>query len=275
VRFNKSTHRLEQTAAPRQSAVAAGARQQVGALVRQASPFFVDIAFSVIEDRDPGGFGQDGFGLAAAFEPAIGFLVLDRKLLVVFGLPLGAPPDLRVRHPKTLLRIGIHGYDRMDEQACVATVSYLAKPVLAPALRLVIDLASILNRQHMPARGGSRYEHRASRDHFLGCDRVVREKAPELRLLSSAIREVAETDCLPLNHPSRHEFAVPLQSGIAKIPNLQLHRRPPAPIRDGGNRITPDSPCSNGIALQHRNRSATWPDSHCNICAQASPFRGR
>src|SRR5215831_1595160 len=274
VRLDHSIHCFEQSATPSQHAIAASARQQVSTVVWQAIQLFVDVAFPIVEDGDHGSFGQHGFGLVAALEPAIGFFLLDGKLLVVLGFALRPTPDLRVHQTETLLRLRIHGYYRMHEQSGVGAVSNLAEPVLASALGLVVDLAGILNRQHMPPRCGSGHEHRPRRDHFLDGDRIVLEKAPKLHLLSSVVREVEQTDCFPPNYPLHYQLAVPLRPGIAKISNPQLHRRPPCAIRDGRNRITPDSLGSNRIALQHRNRGATWPESQCNMCAQASRVAG-
>src|SRR5258705_2061158 len=61
----------EQPAPVSQAAVSAGPRQKVGTCIRKASPFFVDIALAVVDDRDHGGLGQNLFGLVPALHPAI------------------------------------------------------------------------------------------------------------------------------------------------------------------------------------------------------------
>jgi len=198
----------------------------MGASVRQASPFFIDIALPVIENRHHGGLGQHRFGFVATLQPAIRFLLLDRQLLVVGSLALGPAPDLRVRQTETFLCLGIHRYDWMDEQPGIGTISNPAEPALAPALCLVIDLACVLDRQYMPTRCGSGHEHRSMRDHFFYRDRIVREKALKLDLLGAIVREITQTYRLPFNDPLRDQFAIFLQSGISKISNSRVHRRP-------------------------------------------------
>ena len=62
----------------------------------------------------------------------------------------------------------------MHEYSDVGAITDLAKPVLAPALRLIIHFAGILNAQHMPpfCRGGN--ERRSMRYHFFDSDRIIR-----------------------------------------------------------------------------------------------------
>ena len=275
VRLGHLSHGAEQPAAVGQAAIAAGARQKVGALIRQASPFFVDIAFAVVDDGDHGRFGQHCFRLLPALHPAIGFLLLDRQTLVVRVLALGPAPHMHVDQTEAFLRLRVHAQHRMHEQSHVGAIADLAEPVLAPALRLIIDFAGILNGQHMPAFRCCRYEHRPMRHHFLDRDRLVRQEAAKLDLLPPIVRQLAHAHRLSFTDTLRDERAVPLQSGIAEISNSHLHRRPLFSNRDGKDRITPQSLYANRIALQQTNRSAISVDSHCNICAEVSPQGGR
>src|SRR5208282_3664389 len=142
----------EQLAAVGEVAILAGARQKLRAGVRQARPFLVNVALAVVHDGDHRGLAQHRFRLVAAVQPAIGFLLLDRKAAVVFGLALGPPPHLRVDQPEAFLVPRVDREHRMDEQPDVAAIADRAEPPLAPALGLIVDLARVLNGEHVPPR---------------------------------------------------------------------------------------------------------------------------
>src|SRR5262249_24004600 len=127
----------------------------------------------------------------------------------------------------------------------------LAKTVLAPALRLIIDFTGILNGQHMPALCGRRHEHRPVRYHVLDRDRIVRQKALKPRLFGPVICQIADTNRLPFAHALNDKFAIPCQTLIAEITNSLLHRRLP-------NRITTGHTESQQIL-------SFQIESHCNI----------
>ena len=217
----------------------------MSAFVRQASPFFVDIALAVVDDSDHGRFGQHCFRLLPALHPAVGLLLLDRQPLVVRILALGPAPDLRVDQTEAFLRLRVHGQHRMHEQSHIGSIADRAKPVLAPALRLIIDFAGILDRQHMPARRRHGYQHRAMRHHFLDRDRLVRQESAKLDLLVAIVRQLADTYCLPLADTLRDDRAILRQSRITKIADPHLHRRPLFSNRDGGDRIMRESSYAN------------------------------
>src|SRR5206468_10534600 len=126
------------------AAITTGAAQKLSALIRQASPLLVDVALAVVDDGDHRRLGQHGFRLLPALDPAIRLLLLDRQLLVVLRLALGPPPNLRVDQSETFLRLRVHRQNRVHEQSRVGAIADLAEPMLAPALRLVVDLAGIL-----------------------------------------------------------------------------------------------------------------------------------
>ena len=89
------------------------------------------------------------------------------------------PPHLSVDQPEAFLSLRVDREHRMDEQPHVAAVADRAEPPLAPALGLIIDLARILNGEHVPARRGRRRQLRPMRYHLLDRYRLVLQKAPQ------------------------------------------------------------------------------------------------
>ena len=58
MRLGKSRQSSEQSSAPDQVAVSAGARQKMGMIVGQTRPFLINVALTVIHDGDHGGIVQ-------------------------------------------------------------------------------------------------------------------------------------------------------------------------------------------------------------------------
>ena len=260
--------RWEQLLTIGEVAITAGARQKARAVIWQASPFLVDVALAIIDQRDHGGFGQHRFRSLTALHPAVGFLLLDRQLLIVLCLALGPAPHLGINQPKAFLILRVNGQDRMREQPDIGAIADRAEPPLAPALRLIVDLARILNGEDVPARRRRRDKRRPMRDHFRDRDARIAKKAPKPHLFGAIIRKLANADFLPLDHPLQHQIAVFSQPVVAKISDPRVHHRS-LPNRDGAMD-------SNQIYLlvnaHHSTEShCNIRDSHCNICAQASP----
>jgi hypothetical protein len=144
----------------------------------------------------------------------------------------------------------------MDEKPDVAAVADRAEPLLAPALGLIIDLARVLNGEHVPAGGGRPRQHRPMRHHLLDRHRLVVQKAPQPHLLRPIVRKPPHADILPLAHPLHEQRPVLPQPFVAKIPDPHLRHRPPL-IRDGRYRIMPDSSHANEKSPRQPNRTAT------------------
>jgi len=106
----------------------------------------------------------------------------------------------------------------MHKQSHVGAIADRAQPVLAPALRLIVDFAGILDRQHMPALRRRGYEHRPMHHHFLDRDRLVREEATKLDLFAPIVRQLAHAHRLPLSDTARDQLAILLQSASPKYP---------------------------------------------------------
>ena len=113
----------------------------------------------------------------------------------------------------------------MHEQAHIGAVADLAEPAFAVLLRLIVDLAGILNRQHVPALGRRGYKHRPVRHHLLDRHRLVRQETANPELLGAIVREVANTHRLPLRHAPRDKLPTSLAPFVAEIAKSCIHRR--------------------------------------------------
>src|SRR6266849_7999643 len=261
VLFRKPRHDRKQSAAADHRAVAAGARQKVRAPVRQPGPFFVDVALAVINDRDHGGLGQYRFGALRTFDPAIGLLLFDRLLAVVLALRLQASPHLHVEQAEAVLGLGVHGQHRMHEQADIAAVAYRAEPAFAPALALVVDLAGILNHQHVPSGRRLGYQRPLAGRYLRGRDTVVQHEALESDLFGSIVSKLAHTNRLPIANTLQQLRAVFFSRSSPKKPmfisaiasSLESRRH-----RQNHTRFA--------------QRKANTMKFHGKICAHASPL---
>ena len=138
-----------------QAAILHDPGQQVEARARHAGPFFVKIALAVGNDRHRFGRGQHRLGALRRRDPAPRFLVGQRPLLVRRCDPSTPRPDL-ARHQAQATLIGsIERQHRVDENAAADPFANLAEPALPVLRRAEVDLARILDRQHMtPGHGG-------------------------------------------------------------------------------------------------------------------------
>jgi hypothetical protein len=225
VHFRKGRHCRKQLAAASQSAIAAGAREQMGPRVGQARPFLIDIALAVIHDGDEASLTQHRLGLIAAMQPAVGFLLFNRKLLVVRSLRFGPAPHLGVNQPEAFPAFGINRQHRMYEQPDIAAIADRAETLLATALRLIVDLARVLNGEHMPAARRCRDKPPSMRHHLLNRHSVIVKKTPEPDLLRTIIPKFANADFLSFRHPLDQKVSHLSASVIPKIANAHFHQR--------------------------------------------------
>src|SRR6266853_3913478 len=218
VHFCKSRHDCKLSAAAGHRAVAAGPRQKVRTPVRQPGPFFVDVALTLIDNRDHGGLRQCRFGALRTFDPAIRFLLLDRLLAVVLALRLEASPHLHVEQAEAVPGLGVHGQHRMHEQADIAAIAYRAEAALAPALALVVDLAGVLNHQHMPPDRRLGYARSLAGRYLRGRDTVVQHEAQEFYLLSAIVPKLAQTNRLSIAYALQQPRAIFFSRSSPKKP---------------------------------------------------------
>ena len=218
--FGQFRHGRKQRPAVDHRAVATGARQKLGASVRQTSPFLVDVAFAIIDHRDLGGLAQRRLGPLRTLEPAVGLLFLDRLLAIILALGFEAPPDLDVEQTEAMSEFGIHRQHRMHEQPDIAAVANRAEAAFASPLALIIDFAGILDHQHMTIGAGLGNPRSLVQHHFRDRDPIVHDKASERHLLGARISELTQTYRLSIRHALQQPRTVFLRRASPKCPRF-------------------------------------------------------
>ena len=90
---------VKQSTAPHQGAIATGARQQMGALVRNPVKLFVDVAFAVADHGDHCRQSKGTLGARRPLDPTMGFLLFD-GLPAIVGRRRSLPrPNLHSGQP--------------------------------------------------------------------------------------------------------------------------------------------------------------------------------
>src|SRR5215472_15877903 len=272
MRFRQGCHRRKQAAAAHKAAIPAGTRQKMGPRVRQARPFLINVTFAVIHDCDEGGLAQHSFRLLPALQPAMGFLRFNRKTLVVRSLGGGPAPHLRIDQPKALPALRINRQHGMHEQPHIAAVADRAEPLFAAALRLIVELARVLNREYVSTAGRRRRKHRPVRHHLRNRHGLIVKKAPKPDLLRSIISKPANADLLPLADPLDQQLADPSASFVPKIAKPCLRHRRPLESRWPGQNHAEFSPCKRNRTATSMNRTAT---SVPNLALKGGGWRRR
>lgn len=135
-------------------AVLGGADEEMAVAGARHGEQIVNVALPVADHRDHGGVFKGVEGLPGALDPARRFLIFERP--PALGRNLAGPlPRAPAGKPGDTAACGIGHEHRMDEKAKVRAVSSRSKPAHAPRMRLMVDLAGILDRQHVPAAGTS------------------------------------------------------------------------------------------------------------------------
>jgi hypothetical protein len=190
----------------------------------QGGPFLVDVALAVGHHRDHRRRLQNLTRQRRAAQPAMRLLRLDRPLAPGRRGPFRARPDLRSDQPQTTAARSIDRQNRVQKQAAVAPVPNHAQPPRPAGMPLVVQLARILDRQHMPTA-----HRRAQPLGAPGTQRRPRyprvpQPAAKPHLLSTTTRQAAQPDGLLLDHPPVQQApslrAAYPRSGPPKIPPL-------------------------------------------------------
>jgi hypothetical protein len=148
------------------------------------------------------------------------------------------------------------------------------QPPLAPAWRLIVDLARILDGEHVPALPRRRRQHRPMRHHFLSRDRLIVQKAPQPHLFRPIVPKLADTHFLPLAHPLHEQCAVLLQPSVTEVSDPRVHHRTP-PNRDGTQNHATLAPRKRKIAPPKRKRTATSMTRTATSVLRLARLRGR
>src|SRR5262249_9075915 len=127
-------------------------------------------------------------------------LVLRTALLVRDPDPAVARPDLPSDQTQTAAAVRINRHHGVQQQAPSAALGFAQS---APASRsgAEIDLAGVLDRQHMPPTDRHAGLITPSVDQSINCHSRVRDKAPKTDLLSPLpIPKLAQANCGMRNH---------------------------------------------------------------------------
>ena len=127
-----------------------GARDQVDVRVRHPCPRGEDVALAIAHHGDHGGICQHGLGLLGGRNPTMRLLVLRTTLLMRDLDPPPARPDPSPHQAEAAAAVRVNRHHGMQQQAPPAALGFTQS---APASRygVEIDLAGVLDRQHMPA----------------------------------------------------------------------------------------------------------------------------
>jgi hypothetical protein len=168
------------------------ADQHMGLLVGHTGEQFIDVRFPIGDEGDARSRAQEGSRLQRRGDPPVALFFLDRQALVVVLLDSGPPPDRRAGEPQKSASLGVHRQRRMHEQADIRAIADCAQAALAPGLRLIIDLARVLDQKDMSAgRCDSGPLRRRAQD-FVNSHSGVAEEARKPDLLRPIVGQFAQ-----------------------------------------------------------------------------------
>src|SRR5215475_10482094 len=135
-----------------QAAVMHGTCDQVDVPFRHRCPGSENVALAVAHHGDHGGAGQYLLGPCRGRDPTMRLLVLRTTLLMRDPDPAAAGPDLPSDQTQTAAVGRVNRHHAVQQQAPPAALGFAQ---LTPASRfsVEIDLAGVLDRQHMPPSG--------------------------------------------------------------------------------------------------------------------------
>ncbi len=132
-----------------------GSGEQMEARFGDQRPLRVDVALPVGHHRDAARLGQHRLGRLRGAEPAFRLLVGQGALVVRDTHPAAPRPHPTRHQPQHRAIVGIHRHHRMQQNA-VTREPHLAQPSASLRLGLEVDLAEILDRQHVAIGAGLR-----------------------------------------------------------------------------------------------------------------------
>jgi hypothetical protein len=179
-----------------------------------------------------------------------------------------APPDRGSRKPQHGTVGGIHGQRRVDEQPDILAVADTPEAALARGLGLIVDLAAVLDDQHMAAgRRLARSRRRRAHDllhRHLGIAKQPRER----NLFRARIGQPAQARRYARAHALQHHAPLFCRRRSPKYPSsgaiVETSR-----INNGSYRITHDSNPASQTCCPTKTPLDTSPKQ---MCAHASPL---
>jgi hypothetical protein len=194
-------HHARQGAASRHGAIVHHPRQQMNVAARQRRPFGIDVAFAVGHDGDGRSIGQHGLGLDGRIDPAARFLVLERPFGVRGLDPASARIDAAGHQTQATTTRCVDGHHRMHQHTVAAALADFAQAAPPLGRGGEVDLARILDCQHVPA-GHRRHRLLApALDQPLHRHLVIGQQPMETDFLPPlTLTQPAQADVLPRDH---------------------------------------------------------------------------
>ncbi|WP_181261798.1 hypothetical protein, partial [Pseudomonas aeruginosa] len=112
-----------------------------------------DVALAVAQHGHHRSLRQQRLGCQSGRDPALRFFVLQIAIVVRDGAAALAGPDLAVQQAKAAAAFRVCGQHRVQQHPAGVAMTDLAQATPVLCLGGKIDLAGILDRQHMAAFG--------------------------------------------------------------------------------------------------------------------------
>ena len=168
----------------------------------------VDVALPVADHRDHVGGAEPFRAVTGNVVPAPGFLVLECPVPPALHDLGRALPDLAAGEPDDAAVRRIDCEAGMNEEPQIAAVAGEAEPAAAAGVGLIVDLAAILDRQHVAAGNAARAVLRGRRQHLIrGHVRTI-EKARVAHLARMSPAEPPEANGASRTH-RRQQISAP------------------------------------------------------------------
>ena len=176
-------------------------RRQMKLFAGQRRPFGIDVALPVGHHRDGGGRGQHRLGRGGRVDPTARFLVFERPLAVRGLDPALARVDRACHQAQAAAVAGVHRHHRMHQHAAAYTLTDLTQTAPPLGRRVEVELARILNRQHVPAGHSRPGLFAPALDQALDRHLLVGQKTPETNFSrTAALAQPAQAYALARHH---------------------------------------------------------------------------
>ena len=243
-------HRRIERAAADQGAVLHGSRQQMELGLGDLGPSAVDVAFAIADHRHHRGCRQDLLGGQRRRQPAPQFSLARCALVVGDHLAALSGPYLAGHQAQAVAALTVDRQHGVQQHAIAVAPGDLAQPPAVVRRGAEVDLASIVDRQHVPASGGSRRLlapalEQAGQRHL----RIIQEPAIAHDLRPLALGRSTKAHALARDH-ARQQQRPPFSR--RRSPNLPKLNSIPAPLitRRAVQPIT--SPADSSNKIYHR-----------------------
>ena len=125
--------------------------QHVDTRFRHQRPQGVKIGLTVGHHRHRRGTPKHALAGGGGFDPAARFFLVERSFLVRHINPTAAGPNRACNQAQARLALGVHCHHGMQQRTAADTFANFPQAAVAGSGCAKIDLAGVLDRQHMPA----------------------------------------------------------------------------------------------------------------------------